>query len=90
MQNQIIIEFFLIRTIAGPVPRRNTPGGGRLIKRYLLIGLLIILGLATLVVVFSWLGRMSADQDPALDPMHNPNVRVMQPAAPAAFVPAEP
>ena len=41
----------------------------------LLIG---IIGFLTLIVIFSRLGRDAADDDPLLDPMANPNIRVQE------------
>ena len=42
---------------------------------WVMLILLVILGLGTLVMIFSYLGRGGAD-DPLLDPMNNPNIRV--------------
>ena len=37
--------------------------------------MLVVLGLGTVVMIFSYLGRGEAD-DSLLDPMNNPNIRV--------------
>jgi hypothetical protein len=37
---------------------------------------LLVVGLLTLVVVFSWLGRISTADDPSFDPLQNPNIRI--------------
>jgi len=49
--------------------RRRGPAG------WLMVGLLVLLALLTLVAVFSYLARGGSD-DPLLDPMNNPNIRV--------------
>ena len=45
-------------------------------KKILFLVILVFLSLFTLIVVFSRLGSMNTDNDPALDPMNNPNIRV--------------
>jgi hypothetical protein len=45
-------------------------------KKILFIVLFIFIGLFTLIIIFSRLGSMSTENDPALDPMNNPNIRV--------------
>ena len=47
----------------------------RSLMHWVMLILLVILGLGTLVMIFSYLGRGGAD-DPLLDPMNNPNIRV--------------
>jgi hypothetical protein len=42
---------------------------------WVMLVLLVVLGLGILVMIFSYLGREGAD-DPLLDPMNNPNIRV--------------
>lgn len=37
---------------------------------------LCLIGLCTLCIIFLKLGRASADSDPLLDPLLNPNIRV--------------
>jgi hypothetical protein len=37
---------------------------------------LLVMGLLTLIVIFSWLGRMSTADDPSFDPLQNPNIRI--------------
>jgi len=57
------------RTMNKPVAqRRRLPG-------YLMMGLLAVLVLLSLVAVFHYFGRGGND-DPMLDPMNNPNIRV--------------
>jgi hypothetical protein len=38
--------------------------------------ILLVVGLLTLVMVFSWLGRISTADDPSFDPLQNPNIRI--------------
>jgi flagellar basal body-associated protein FliL len=47
----------------------------RSLMHWVMLILLVVLGLGTLVMIFSYLGRGGAD-DPLLDPMNNPNIRV--------------
>ena len=47
----------------------------RSLMHWVMLVVLVILGLGTLVMIFSYLGRGGAD-DPLLDPMNNPNIRV--------------
>jgi len=58
------------KTMMKPAAQRRRGATG-----WIMIGFLILLGLATLVAVFSYFGRGGAD-DPLLDPMNNPNIRV--------------
>ena len=46
------------------------------LKRYAIIIIIGLLVFLTLVVIFTRVGRASADSDPFLDPMANPNIRV--------------
>lgn len=46
------------------------------IKRYLVVSFLAVAGFITLVLVFSELGRWSTENDPLLDPLSNPNIRM--------------
>lgn len=54
--------------------QRRDPNASK--KRIAVIVVLGILGFLTMVVIFMRLGRASADNDPFLDPMANPNIRV--------------
>lgn len=45
-------------------------------KRFVIVLVIGIIGFLTVIIIFSKLGRASADQDPFLDPMANPNIRV--------------
>lgn len=59
-----------LRSMAKPAAqRRRGPGG------WAMLLLTLLLAIVTLVAVFSYLGRGGAD-DPLLDPMNNPNIRV--------------
>jgi len=58
------------KTMMKPAAQRRRSLGG-----WLMILMVILLGLATLVMVFNYLGRGGKD-DPLLDPMNNPNIRV--------------
>ncbi|KAL4238126.1 Zinc finger protein-like 1 [Mactra antiquata] len=45
-------------------------------KKFLIVLLIGVIGFLTMIVIFSKLGRGMADDDPFLDPMANPNIRV--------------
>ena len=45
-------------------------------KRFAIVIVLGLIGFFTLLVIFSKLGRRATDDDPFLDPMANPNIRV--------------
>lgn len=45
-------------------------------KRFLIVLMIGIIGFLTLIVIFSKLGRQASEDDPFLDPMANPNIRV--------------
>jgi len=45
-------------------------------KRYVIISLLAFLALITMIIVFSKLGRAATEDDPALDPLANPNIKI--------------
>ncbi|KDR22688.1 zinc finger protein-like 1 [Zootermopsis nevadensis] len=62
------------KSISGPPRGRKT--GGHLYRRYWMAAVLFVVGLLTLVVVFSWLGRLSTADDPSFDPLQNPNIRI--------------
>ncbi|KAJ8896593.1 hypothetical protein PR048_001937 [Dryococelus australis] len=65
----------LCRSVSGPShPARR--GGVHLYRRYWMTAIIFIIGLLTLIVVFSWLGRIATADDPSLDLHQNPNVRV--------------
>jgi hypothetical protein len=53
---------------------RRDPGRG--FKRNVMIGVLAVLATITVVVIFIQYGRSQADNDPFLDPMANPNIRI--------------
>nr|CAD7412713.1 unnamed protein product [Timema cristinae] len=63
------------KSVVGP-STRNRKTGGHLYRRYWMGAILFIVGLLTLIVIFSWLGRIATDGDPNLDLMQNPNVRI--------------
>jgi len=58
------------KTMMKPAAQRR-----RSLIHWVMLAMLVILGLGTLIMVFSYLGRGGAD-DPLLDPMNNPNIRV--------------
>ena len=58
------------------VTQRRDPNAR--MKRLIILLVLVFLGLFTLVIIFMKLGRSSADTDPFLDPMANPNIRVQE------------
>lgn len=45
-------------------------------KKFLIVLLIGVIGFLTMIVIFSKLGRSAADDDPFLDVMANPNIRV--------------
>ena len=45
-------------------------------KKFLIVLMIGIIGFLTMIVIFSKLGAHAADDDPFLDPMLNPNIRV--------------
>lgn len=48
----------------------------RRFKRCVVLAVLLVIAFLTLVMIFVRLGRATADDDPFLDPMANPNIRV--------------
>jgi len=62
--------FRWLRTIMKPSAQRRRGFGG-----YTMLILTIVIALLTLAAIFSYLGRGSYD-DPMLDPLNNPNIRV--------------
>ena len=54
--------------------QRRDPNASK--KRIAVIVILGILAFLTMIVIFMRLGRASADNDPFLDPMANPNIHV--------------
>ncbi|XP_064622647.1 uncharacterized protein LOC135484881 [Lineus longissimus] len=47
-------------------------------KRFLIVIVIGLIGFLTVLIIFSRYGRAAADQDPFLDPMANPNIRINQ------------
>ena len=45
-------------------------------QRIFMLLVIGIIGFFTLIIIMAKLGRASADEDPNLDPMLNPNIRV--------------
>lgn len=45
-------------------------------KRFFLVLVLGILGFITFIIIMSKLGRNATDNDPFLDPLANPNIKV--------------
>jgi len=58
------------KTMMKPAAQRR-----RSLLHWVMLAMLVVLGLFTLIMIFSYLGRGGAD-DPLLDPMNNPNIRV--------------
>jgi len=48
------------------------------VKRFTVILLLMLIGFITLVIIFTRLGKSVTDDDPFLDPMANPHIRVQE------------
>lgn len=59
-----------------PVRRRGS--SGTLYKRYAIIAIVGLIGFILIIILFSWLGRMATDGDPAFDIMNNPNINLQQ------------
>lgn len=57
-----------------PTRRKNTPGP--MYKRYAVIGIIGILSFIGMLILFSWLGRMTTDGDPSYDLLANPHIIV--------------
>lgn len=53
--------------------RRNTQP---MYRRYWMAAILFIVGLLTLIMIFSWLGRIATANDPNLDIHQNPNIHI--------------
>lgn len=66
-------RWFKSRTILGGHNRRDP---NLIYKRWFILVVLCFVGLCTLVLIFVRLGRASADTDPLLDPLLNPNIRI--------------
>lgn len=49
-----------------------------LYRRYWMAAILFIVGLLTIIMVFSWLGRIATANDPSLDPLQNPQIRIAE------------
>jgi hypothetical protein len=47
-----------------------------LIKKFFLVLLLGLIGFITIIIIFHKLGREGSDDDPLLEMMANPNIRV--------------
>jgi len=64
----------------GPTPKRRLTnvGGHWSWKRILFFAFLVVVAVLTLVAVVGRMARSSADSDPFLDPMANPNIRVAE------------
>jgi len=59
-----------------PAPKRKMVGGHWSWKRILFYTFLCVVAILTLVTVLGRMARSSAESDPFLDPMANPNIRV--------------
>ncbi|XP_076463462.1 zinc finger protein-like 1 [Babylonia areolata] len=56
--------------------RRKDPGAVR--KRFFMVLIIGVIAFITLLIIFSQLGRQATEDDPFLDPMNNPNIKVQQ------------
>lgn len=74
-QRKSAIEWFLRwwKLISRAPVRRRTAGS--LYKRYTVLGIVGILFFVGLIMLFSWLGRMTTDGDPNFDLIANPNLK---------------
>jgi len=48
------------------------------LKRFTIIVMLVLIGFITVVIILTRLGRSVTDDDPFLDPMANPHIRVQE------------
>ncbi|XP_015120677.1 zinc finger protein-like 1 [Diachasma alloeum] len=76
-QRKSAVEWFLRwwKLITRPPARRRNSSGG-LYKRYAIIGVFGLLSFVMIIILFSWLGRMATNGDPAYNLMANPNINV--------------
>ncbi|KAJ1529297.1 hypothetical protein ONE63_006094 [Megalurothrips usitatus] len=51
-------------------------GGNRYSQRRWMLGGIILFAIIALILFCSWAGRIATENDPNLDPMHNPNIHV--------------
>lgn len=65
------VFFFCYRNRTGPKRKALT-----LKQRIFMLLLVGVIGFFTLIIIMAKLGRASAESDPNLDPMLNPNIRV--------------
>ena len=49
----------------------------RSVVHWMMLAVVIAIGFLTLIMIFNYLGRSGRD-DPMLDPMNNPNIRVAE------------
>ncbi|KAF4532259.1 hypothetical protein B566_EDAN004346 [Ephemera danica] len=63
------------KSTATPVSGRGRSLGG-LYRRYVMLAVLLVFALMTLIMIFSWLGRMATENDPNLDINQNPMLHV--------------
>ena len=63
------------RSISGGKQKKKKDPNATM-KRFAIVLVIGLIGFFTLLVIFSRLGRRAADDDPFLDPMANPNIRV--------------
>ncbi|XP_066599043.1 zinc finger protein-like 1 homolog [Prorops nasuta] len=75
-QRKSPVEWFLRRwkLIKWPTTRRRNTTG-TIYKRYAFIIALGLLVFISIIILFSWLGRMATDGDPSYDLHANPNIR---------------
>ena len=64
--------FFLFRSRTGP--QKKDPRAS--FKRFIAVLVIGIIGFLTVIVIFSRMGRSASEDDPFLDPMNNPQIRV--------------
>ncbi|XP_059475138.1 zinc finger protein-like 1 [Neocloeon triangulifer] len=57
-----------------PTSNRRIVGG--IYRRYVMLAVLFFIGFLTVIVIFSWLGRMATENDPNLDINQNPMLHV--------------
>ncbi|KAK0086795.1 hypothetical protein PV325_002515 [Microctonus aethiopoides] len=71
------IEWFLRWwTLISRAPARRRGSSGTLYKRYALMAVIGLVCFIFMIILFSWLGRMSTDNDPAFDLVGNPNINI--------------
>ena len=68
----------VVRTSSHTSANRPAKDPNAGVKRFTFILLLIFIGFITVIIIFTRLGKSVTDDDPLLDPMANPHIRVQE------------